>query len=179
MSDELQSLNEAEIMRVRAQSLARRREGAETSGGMLSVLEFRLGTEHYAIEAHHVREVAPLKTLTPLPCTPAFISGIVSIRRTIVSVLDLKKFFGLPETGLTDMHRIIRIDSKALDFALLTDVSIGMREVAVDTLQSSLPTLSGIGAEYLKGVTPERLIVLDVDRILADPRIIVNEAVED
>jgi purine-binding chemotaxis protein CheW len=48
----------------------------------------------------------------------------------------------------------------------------------VDSLQPSLPTLTGIRAEYLKGVTSERLVVLDLARILADPGIIVHEEVE-
>jgi purine-binding chemotaxis protein CheW len=38
-----------------------------------------------------------------------------------------------------------------------------------------LPTLSGIGAEYLKGVDAERVVVLDLERVLADPRIVVNQ----
>jgi purine-binding chemotaxis protein CheW len=41
-----------------------------------------------------------------------------------------------------------------------------------------LPTLTGIRADYLKGVTAERLIVLDLARILADPRIIVHEEID-
>jgi purine-binding chemotaxis protein CheW len=45
-------------------------------------------------------------------------------------------------------------------------------------LQTSLPTLTGIRADYLKGISDERLVVLDVDRILSDPRIIVHEEVE-
>ena len=46
------------------------------------------------------------------------------------------------------------------------------------SLQPSLPTLTGIRADYLKGVTAERLVVLDLARILADPKIIVHEEVE-
>jgi purine-binding chemotaxis protein CheW len=41
-----------------------------------------------------------------------------------------------------------------------------------------LPTLSEIGAEYLKGVSDERLVVLDLDRIFADPKIIVHDEVD-
>ena len=44
--------------------------------------------------------------------------------------------------------------------------------------QPSLPTLTGIRADFLKGVTDERLVVLDLDRILLDPKIIVHEEVE-
>jgi len=47
-----------------------------------------------------------------------------------------------------------------------------------------LPTFTGIRAEYLQGVVAalpgmdERLIILDVERILSDERIIVHEQVK-
>jgi purine-binding chemotaxis protein CheW len=61
---------------------------------------------------------------------------------------------------------------------VLADVIVGVRSIRVESLQPSLPTLTGIRAEYLKGVTAERLVVLDLERLLADPKIIVNEEVE-
>lgn len=38
--------------------------------------------------------------------------------------------------------------------------------------------LKSIRSEYLKGVTAERLVGLDLARILADPKIIVHEEVD-
>jgi purine-binding chemotaxis protein CheW len=70
------------------------------------------------------------------------------------------------------------VSGKDLELGVLADVVVGVRSVAVDSLQSSLPTLTGIRADYLKGVSDERLVVLDLDRILSDPKIIVHEEVE-
>ena len=145
---------------------------------MLEVLEFRLAQERYALEDRWVQEVCPLKELTPLPCTPPFVLGIVNVRGRILPVLDLKKFFDLPEQGLTDLHRIILVRGNDLELGLLADVIVGVRSIPADSLQPSLPTLTGIRGEYLKGVTAERLVVLDLARILADPKIIVHEEVE-
>jgi len=167
-----------QILRARARALARPPERAAVAEASLEVLEFQLAQERYALETSYVREVHPLKNLTPLPCTPPFVLGIVNVRGRILAVLDLKKFFGLPENGLTDLHRIILVGGNGLELGLLADVSVGVRSIPVDSLQASLPTLTGIGAEYLKGVTAERLVVLDMGRILADPRIIVHEEVE-
>ena len=100
------------------------------------------------------------------------------MRGRILPVLDLKRFFDLPEKGLTDLHRIILIRGHDLELGLLADVIVGVRSVSLDSLQPSLPTLTGIRAEYLRGVTPDRLVVLDVAHILADPKIIVDEEVE-
>ena len=119
-----------------------------------------------------------MKELTPLPCTPPFVLGIVNVRGRILPVLDLKKFFDLPEKGLTDLHRIILVRGNDLELGLLADVIVGVRSIPADSLQPSLPTLTGVRSDYLKGVTAERLVVLDLARILADPKIIVHEEVE-
>jgi purine-binding chemotaxis protein CheW len=166
------------ILRERAQALARV-PPPPAAGTVLELLEFGLASERYAIEQRYVQEVHPLRELTPLPGTPAFILGIVNVRGRIVPVLDLKKFFQLPERGLTDLHRTIIVRGHDLEIGLLADVVIGIRGVAAETLQPSLPTLTGIRADYLRGVTDGRLVVLAVDRILSDPRIIVHEEVED
>jgi len=170
--------NARQILRARAQALARPPERAAVAAASLELLEFRLANECYALETRYVREVYPLKNLTPLPCTPPFVLGIVNVRGRILPVLDLKKFFELPEQGLTDLHRIILVQGHDLELGLLADVIAGVRTIPVDSLQPSLPTLTGIRAEYLKGVTAARLVVLDLDRILADPKIIVQEEVE-
>ena len=141
------------------------------------MLEFRLAQEHYALEDRWVQEVCPLKELTPLPCTPPFVLGIVNVRGRILPVLDLKKLFDLPEQGLTDLHRIVLVRGNDLELGLLADVIVGVRSIPADSFQPSLPTLTGIRSDYLKGVTAERLVVLDLARILADPKIIVHEEV--
>jgi purine-binding chemotaxis protein CheW len=125
-----------------------------------------------------VREVHPLKNLTLLPCTPAFVLGVVNLRGRIVAVLDLKRFFGLPEAGITDLHRVILVGGNDLEFGVLADIGVGMMTIAVDSILAPMPTLTGVGANYIKGVTAERLVVLDVGRILADPGIVVHEEVE-
>lgn len=167
-----------QILRARAQALARTVAQPAPAGTMLELLEFRLAQERYAVESLYVTGVHPLKELTPLPCTPAFVLGIVNVRGRILPVLDLKKFFDLPEKGLTDLHRIILVRRGDVELGLLADVTVGVRSIPADSLQPSLPTLTGVRGDYLKGVTTERLIVLDLARILADPRITVHEEVE-
>ena len=166
------------ILRERADSLARPPRSGPAPGTMLELLEFKLARERYAVETRHVQEVQPLRDLTPLPGTPSFLLGIVNVRSRVLPVLDLKKFFGLPEQGLTDLHRIILVKGNELELGLLADVVTIVRQVPAASLQPSLPTLTGIRADYLKGITDERLIVLDLDRVLADPKIIVHQEVD-
>jgi purine-binding chemotaxis protein CheW len=167
------------ILRGRCRALARPPPLPPAADSMLELLEFRLASERYGLETRHVQEVQPLRDLTPVPGTPAFVLGVVNVRGRIVPVLDLKKFFDLPEQGLTDLHRIILIRGDDLELGLLADVVVGVHSLAAKSLQRSLPTLVGIRAEFLKGVSPQRLVVLDIERIISDPKIIVHEEVGD
>ena len=164
------------ILTARAQALAREPEKTETAYA-LDCVEFLLAHETYAVESRYVREVHPLENLTPLPCTPPFVLGVVNLRGEIVSVIDIKKFFELPEKGLTDLNKLIVLQSETMLFGVLADAVLGVRRVQVAEIQPSLPTLTGIREKYLRGLTPERTVVLDAEKLLADETIIVQEQV--
>jgi purine-binding chemotaxis protein CheW len=169
---------DAAILKARAKVLARTTAPEVRPESALEILAFRLADENYGIETNYIQEVCPFKDLTPLPCTPPFLLGIVNVRGRLVPVLDLKRFFELPEKGINDLHRVILIRNQELEFGILADVIVGVHSIDAALLQTSLPTLAGIRDDYLLGVTAERLIVLDTKRILSDPRIIVQEEVE-
>lgn len=163
------------ILKARAQALAREPEGDKAAGESIEILEFRLAYENYAIESSWVQEVYPLKDFTPVPGTPAFILGIVNVRGQILSVVDLKRFFELPEKGLSDLNKVIVVRDSKAEFGILADAVAGVRALSMAAIQASLPTLTGIREEYLKGVTHDRLVVLDGAKLLSDGKMIVHE----
>lgn len=166
------------ILQARARTLAQELEKRAEPENYFEVLEFSLAYERYALETSLVREVYPLKELTPLPCTPPFILGIINLRGQILAVIDLKRFFNLPEKGLSDLNKVIILHRGRLEVGLLADAVVGVRAVAWPEVQAPLPTLEGLSPDYLKGVTREALIILDAEKILTDPRLIVHEEVE-
>lgn len=167
-----------QVLRERANRLAREAATPETAGEHIEVVEFVLAQEHYAIETCHVRDVYPLEQLTPVPCTPPFVLGIVNLRGEFLSIIDIKKFFDLPDKGLTDLNKVIVLDGEAMRFGILADLIVGVRRIATADIQASLPTLTGIRMEYLRGVTPGRTIILDGEKILTDENIVVQEQVQ-
>jgi purine-binding chemotaxis protein CheW len=163
------------ILKERARQLAKEPEESAPPHFFMEVLSFLLAGERYAIEARFVVETMPLRELTPLPGLPSFILGIVNIRGRILSVMDIKKFFDLPENGLTDLHKLIIVSYRDLEVGIVADSLVGMQTFQQDIMQSSLPTLTGIREKYLAGVTADGTIVLRVERILSDERILVND----
>lgn len=178
------SEEEKRILHARAVALASATGQVASWAGVVSddtrieVLEFMLADETYAVEMKYVREVLPLKELTSIPGVPAFVLGIINLRGQILSVVDLKEFFGLPVKGLTQLNKVIVLQSADMEFGLLADTVTGVRVLRAPELEPAIPTITGIGAEYLKGVTQDHLIVLAADKILSDPGMKIYEEVE-
>lgn len=166
------------VLKKRAQDLAREPERTVFPRDFMEVVAFLLSQETYGIAADFVREVYPLRDITPVPCTPSFVLGIVNVRGRIISIVDLRVFFNLPAKGLGDLNKIIIIRNETMEFGILADVILGTRHVPNDAIQPTVPTVTGIGAEYLKGVTADGVIVIDGDAILRDERIVVHEELE-
>lgn len=164
------------ILGERAKILARTPEQAR-EGEYIEAVAFMLAQEPYGIETRFIREVYPLKDYTQVPCTPGFVLGLVNVRGRIVSVIDLRKFLDLPGKGVSDLNKVIIVHSSEMEFGVLADVILGVQNIAAGELQPSLPTLTGIREEFLKGVTSERMVILDGGKLLSDRNIIVHEEV--
>lgn len=168
----------AKILKERAVVLAVEAEEAPPVGEeYLNILEFVIAAETYGFESSFVREVYPLKEFTPLPCTPPFVFGIINVRGRIVSINDIRGIFDLPRKGLTELNKVIILKDKEMEFGVLADAVVGARSIPLSGLQPPPPTLTGIREEYLKGVTAERLVVLDARKMLTNGRLVVREEV--
>lgn len=163
------------ILQARARVLARRQE-PPAERAAFHLLEFRLARERYALEMRHVTGVVPLGDLAPVPCTPPFVAGVVNVRGRITTVIDMQKLHALPARGLTDLHHIVLVRVAEQELGLLADAIVGVRTAG--ELQPPLPTPAGLPAAHLKGITADRIVVLDLERMLADPRINVQEEVD-
>lgn len=162
-------------LRARARALARVPPAPPDATAELKVVEFALASERYAIEAAYVREALPFEDLTPLPCVPPFLRGLVNVRGTILPVLDLKRLLGLPDPGIGDLHRILMLAVDDLEFGLLADTVLGIRKLAAGDLQP--PPLAAGRASPVRGVTADQVAVIDAARLAADPRLVIHEEV--
>lgn len=165
-----------QILKERAAKLAETPH-AESPVPLSGVVVFRLAQETYAIENRFVTEVHPLRDLTPLPCVPRFVAGMVNLRGSILPVIDLKQFFGLPEKGITDLHRIICVHGNEMEIGFLCDSIEGSTLVDLANLHPPPSNLEGEQATYLQGIAPGPLIVLSLDHLLSDPKLIIHEEV--
>ena len=166
------------ILKDRARVMAQEPVLESESTVVINVIIFSLGRELYGIESSFVREVYPLKDYTILPGVPSFISGIINVRGQILPVVNIKKLFNLPETGLGELNRVIILENENMEFGILADLVENTQAFEVADIHPVPLTVSGTGLDYFMGITKENLIILNAKNILSDKNIIVNDEVK-
>jgi purine-binding chemotaxis protein CheW len=173
-----------QIMDARARILARPPKEDFSEGETLYLQSFLLGGEHYGVDIKLVLETRPLgsQKWAAVPCTPDFIIGAVNIRGRIYPIMDVARFLGRPSHPLSEAAHVL----------LVRDVNSGGEEMALSLLADEVPqtvrlshndvkastvTISARAQEFIQGITDDMLIVLDLKRLLFDPRIIIHEEV--
>lgn len=136
------------------------------------ILRFSLGYIEYAVEMQYVREVILTGEITPVPGIPPFITGISVVRGRIISLVDLRKFFGIPEMGLTDFNRVIILSDGRMTFGLLVDRIRGRAHLKKPFAPAHVETK--IPQSHLIGIIGD-LIIIDGKALLTDESMLVNE----
>lgn len=162
----------AEKLAKRAQLLRGRTQQVEPAGIPLVFLSFSKGHARFGLPIDDVLEVQALEQFTPVPRTPPFIPGVIHWRGAILSLLDLVKLFGLPESGIADVHSCVIVEAAGQRVALLAGDVDDICSVP-RTQVRPVPELPGdIPAEWVLGVHDDNRMILRMDLILQDARLV-------
>lgn len=126
-------------------------EKKEVKEERIPLVIFRLAREWYGIEISMVKEIIKVGTITYLPSSPEYISGIVNYRGNILSVTNVRKVLGLPPEESDERSRIIVIESNMVNTGFLVDEVVESADVPKSRVGLPLPTIPPEGAKYIKG----------------------------
>ncbi|MFW5771673.1 MAG: chemotaxis protein CheW [Phototrophicaceae bacterium] len=158
-----------ERLRQRAEQYARPAASTDTTP-LYTVLVFDLGGEQYGVDVVRVRSVRPVGTISPVPGTPAFYPGVVNIRGQIITVIDLRLFFNIDASASQPPDELVVVRGSRLELGLLAHHVRGVTAIASDQLESIEDV------RYARGVTPGGLVLLDINRMLEDDRLVIGGA---
>ncbi len=136
-------------------------------------VQFSVGGDGFAIETSIVKEVLETDEIVDVPCTPDFIRGVVSLRGHICSVIDLRIFLGLLGETSASNNMILFLSTGEVEFGILVDEITDVFPVSKDEIKH-LPTGGASSDRYSLGITEGRVTILDGEKLLADPLLIVS-----
>lgn len=149
----------------------------------IEVLEFETNasdcSEKYAVEIPYLTEVHSVKSVTKLPCTPAFIIGIINFRGKIISVIDIRNFLGFTTKAVEvdNVKKVIVVKVNELEVGIIADSILACNLIPLCEIQKNVLVAMNFNSKYFKGITREGSIVLDIRNIMLDEKIIVDEEV--
>ena len=166
------------ILRERAKALAKPLEKPALHGEVLDLLVFSLAGERYAVETASVLEVVLLRDLTPVPCAPPTILGVVNHRGRILPVIDFRRLLDLTGQEVGEKRWVVVVEAERMMFGISAEAVMGTIRIQASDLAPPPRTLAGDHQAFTKGVTGktgEMVVVMDLMTLAHDPRITVNE----
>jgi purine-binding chemotaxis protein CheW len=158
----------AEAGRTRDGFIAEEKETSDAD--QVELLTFVLAGEQYAVSIEHLVEIVTPRTATPVPNADRAIVGIISLRGTIVTVIDVRQKLGhQPGAGSNDTRTIVaERNGETLGFEV--DRVLRVLKVGTAAIEPHPVVHPSEQTEAIRGVFRQAnalTILLDLDKLLA------------
>ena len=137
---------------------------------LLQLVTFGIGSEEFGVDILRVQEIIRTMEITKVPRAQDFVEGVINLRGKVIPIIDLRRRFGLPSRQHDKYTRIIVIELYDIIVGFVVDSVSEVLRIPASTVEPPPPVVSGVEAEYIKGVgkLQDRLLILiDLDRLLS------------
>jgi purine-binding chemotaxis protein CheW len=148
----------------------------------MEVIEFEVSNnsnkEKYAFDIKYINEVFRNKKVTPLPCTPSFIIGIINFRGKILSVIDIRNFLGFTNDTKesNEIRQVIIVKVNDLEVGIAVDNILGYYNIEPEEIQHTVLTITNERKEFFMGIGKSGTLLLHIKNIMLSEKIIVNDS---
>lgn len=128
----------------------------------LEYLCFRVSDELYAINIMDIKEIIKPREVTEVPRAPSFVIGVLSLRGTIIPILDMRMRLGLLREQTSGKERIVVIKNNESFSGLLVDEVIQVVRMKKESVEPAPAVLEGIDRDFVFGIgrTDGRLLII-------------------
>jgi len=124
---------------------------------------FKVGDEEYVVDILRIREIIRPLPVTPVRRGPKFVEGVISLRGSVIPVVDMRMRFNLPPLETDSSKRrviILVIDGRVL--GLIVDAVTEVVRIPRTSIRPAPGFLDAERAPYFMGVCyhKERILIL-------------------
>jgi purine-binding chemotaxis protein CheW len=134
-------------------------------------LVFSLLECEVALKAEHIDGVERLADVTPVPNVASWISGVINLRGSIASVIDLRSFLGMERLPFNPRTRLLSVRANEMVICLVVDsvsdmIPIPPTTINGNTRQANIPQWLASYASGSALIGNRYIILLDAARLL-------------
>lgn len=141
-----------------------------TAKAVLKFITFGLGREKFGIAIDEVKEIIANYEIVPLPRTPDFIEGIISLRGDIIPVVEMRARFDMPPREDDEETRVIVLEMKDFAVGIQVDNVYEVLKLSEDAIEPPPRFMAGLKGDYIDGVAEAKgrlTIILNLDEIFS------------
>ena len=130
----------------------------------MQFIVFKLGKELFALNTERVQGINDMMEATRVPKAPSYILGLINLRGSIKSLVDLSLLINFPSSDKKNSIIIIKVNDEEIGIAV--DEVVEVIEITDSELQS---LSSHTGEKYIKGILnlDNKLVtIIEVDSLL-------------
>lgn len=135
----------------------------------LELLTFILGREQYAVPIERIVEIIPPRPATRVPNADGHVVGVISLRGTIVTVIDVRARLGHNGTSQENDRRMIVIDNGGETAGFVVDRVLRVIKTVRSRIEPPPMVHSSEQSDFVRGVFHQGgvlSILLDLDTLM-------------
>jgi purine-binding chemotaxis protein CheW len=174
--DDAEGLSPAERLRRFIEQVGTPRAGSVpsevsvSSGTEVELLTFLVGEETYGIDIGCIVQIVAPRPVTRVPNADPSIIGIMSLRGTMVTLLDIRRRLRHSATPAGNESRIIVVERRGEIVGFPVDKVVGRMKADLQHIEPPPALHPGDQSEYVMGVFRDQnslTILLEVERLLS------------
>ena len=133
----------------------------------MQVIVFNLGNEQFAVETSKIQTITDVMKVIRVPKAPTYIKGLINLRGSILSLLDIKMLLGIYDDNSEN-------DAKNIIILKVNDEQVGISVDEVhEVINADEKTIQKLSDDknqpFIKGILnfADRIVTLiDIDKLL-------------
>jgi purine-binding chemotaxis protein CheW len=134
---------------------------------LIPTLLFRVGRDLYGSKVTTAQEAIPLRKATRVPGAPSHVRGLINLRGTIVTVVDLAaRLDGARSAGDDGSILLVRQNGGDRIVGAVVDVVLDVRSIAIDESAATAGARGGV-TRGLAMMDDTTVVILDLDVLIS------------
>lgn len=137
--------------------------------GKVQLVVFKVGSEEFAVDIMHTKEVVVPREITPVPETQDYVEGVMNLRGNLIPVVDFRRRLRAECIVSHPDRRIIIANMAGKTLGLIVDSTSEVIRVDSTMVEAAPDIISEIGADYVAGVVNfggRFIVLLDLAKAL-------------
>lgn len=125
---------------------------------------FKLGEEHFAIETEKIQSINDMMTITQVPKSPDYIKGLINLRGSIKSLVDINLLLNIVSERKQNNIIILKVYEEEIG------ISVDEVEEVIEVEESNIQKLPiDSGENYIKGIinlSGKLFTIIEIEKLL-------------